>query len=59
MWKFRALALLLAAGAAHAETGYVTDQLSLGLHNASDTSDRPFRMLKSGDSRRSNSSHWS
>lgn len=50
MWKFIALALLLAVGAARAETGYVTDQLSLGLHNASDTSDRPFRMLKSGDS---------
>ena len=33
---------------ASAETGYVTDQLRLGLHEAEDTSDRPFRMLESG-----------
>ena len=39
-----ALAPLLAA----AETGYVTDVLNLGLHQASDTSDRPFRNLQSG-----------
>jgi SH3 domain protein len=31
-----------------AETGYVTDQLRLGLHEAEDTSDRPFRTLESG-----------
>jgi SH3 domain protein len=31
-----------------AETGYVTDRLVLGLHQAADTSDRAFRMLESG-----------
>jgi SH3 domain protein len=31
-----------------AETAYVTDTLSLGLHQATDTSDRPFRSLDSG-----------
>ena len=31
-----------------AETGYVTDRLMLGLHQAEDTSDRPFRSLESG-----------
>jgi SH3 domain protein len=31
-----------------AETGYVTDRLMLGLHQAADTSDRPFRSLESG-----------
>jgi len=39
-----ALVPLLAA----AETAYVTDTLQLGLHRASDTSDRPFRSLDSG-----------
>lgn len=39
-----ALVPLLAA----AETAYVTDTLQLGLHQASDTSDRPFRNLDSG-----------
>ena len=39
-----ALVPLLAA----AETAYVTDTLQLGLHQASDTSDRPFRSLDSG-----------
>ena len=34
--------------AALAETGYVTDNLRLGLHQASDTSDRAFRTLDSG-----------
>ena len=33
---------------AAAETGYVTDRLLLGLHQAEDTSDRPFRSLESG-----------
>ncbi len=33
---------------ASAETGYVTDRLILGLHEAEDTSDRPFRTLESG-----------
>ena len=32
-----------------AETGYVTDILSLGLHRAEDTSDTAFRTLRSGD----------
>jgi SH3 domain protein len=31
-----------------AETGYVTDRLVLGLHQAEDTSDRAFRTLESG-----------
>ncbi len=31
-----------------AETAYVTDTLSLGLHEAADTSDRPFKTLSSG-----------
>ena len=39
-----ALVPLLAA----AQTAYVTDTLQLGLHQASDTSDRPFRSLDSG-----------
>lgn len=43
-------ALLFLATSALAETGYVTDRLRLGLHNAEDTSDRPFRYLESGDS---------
>lgn len=38
-----------AAPAAVAETLYVTDILRLGLHEAADTSDRPFRVLVSGD----------
>ncbi|MDH3273119.1 MAG: TIGR04211 family SH3 domain-containing protein [Gammaproteobacteria bacterium] len=33
---------------ASAQTAYVTDTLQLGLHQASDTSDRPFRNLDSG-----------
>jgi SH3 domain protein len=33
---------------AAAETAYITDNLRLGLHQASDTSDRAFRMLESG-----------
>ncbi|NIV17518.1 MAG: TIGR04211 family SH3 domain-containing protein [Woeseiaceae bacterium] len=33
---------------AMAETAYVTDTLRLGLHQAEDTSDRPFRNLESG-----------
>ena len=32
-----------------AETAYVTDQLRLGVHNAPDTSDRPFASINSGD----------
>jgi SH3 domain protein len=38
---------LFCAGAA-AETGYVTDMLRLGLHEASDTSDEPIENLTSG-----------
>lgn len=34
--------------AAFAETAYVTDNLRLGLHQATDTSDRAFRTLESG-----------
>lgn len=37
-----------AFGPASAETAYVTDSLRLGLHAASDTSDRPFETLLSG-----------
>ncbi len=37
------------AAPTRAETGYVTDILSLGLHRAEDTSDAPFRTLRSGD----------
>lgn len=43
------LLLGLVACAAQAETGYVTDILSLGLHRAADTSDTAFRTLRSGD----------
>lgn len=42
-----ALSVALPA-AALAETGYVTDNLRLGLHQAADTSDRAFRTLESG-----------
>ena len=42
------LFLGLAVSAAAAETAYVTDNLRLGLHQASDTSDRAFRTLESG-----------
>lgn len=41
--------ILLLGSQAIAETGWVTDVLSLGLHRAEDTSDRAFRTLKSGD----------
>jgi SH3 domain protein len=40
--------LCLWAGGAGAETVYVTDSLRLGLHAASDTSDRPMENLVSG-----------
>lgn len=40
--------LLLLPLAVSAETAYVTDTLSLGMHQAEDTSDRPFRNLDSG-----------
>ena len=42
------LLLLLLPLAALGETAYVTDTLRLGLHQAADTSDRPFRNLESG-----------
>jgi len=44
------LAILLCGGAAAAaaETAYVTDSLRLGIHEAPDTSDRPFDNLVSG-----------
>lgn len=40
--------LTLLPFAAQSETAYVTDTLQLGLHQAEDTSDRPFRNLDSG-----------
>jgi SH3 domain protein len=40
--------LLVGTVSATAETVYVTDILRLGLHQASDTSDRPFESLVSG-----------
>lgn len=40
--------LILLPMLAAAETAYVTDTLRLGLHQAEDTSDRPFRNLESG-----------
>jgi SH3 domain protein len=47
---FPAMLLLtyLLPASAFAETAYVTDNLRLGLHQASDTSDRAFRTLESG-----------
>jgi SH3 domain protein len=45
---FLAVALCAAAGVAAADTAYVTDSLRLGLHAASDTSDRAFENLVSG-----------
>ena len=47
---FIAATLLIVTSVAIAETGYVTDRLRLGLHQDETTSDRPFRMLESGDS---------
>jgi len=46
--RFFVGALLLLPLAAFAESAYVTDTLQLGLHQAEDTSDRPFRSLDSG-----------
>lgn len=43
-----AIIAFLTPMAALAETGYVTDNLRLGLHQASDTGDRAFRTLDSG-----------
>ena len=43
-----ALLTVAAAGFAQDATFYVTDRLRLGLHAAEDTSDRPFRVLDSG-----------
>jgi SH3 domain protein len=45
---FCGLLLLGALRVASAETAYVTDILRLGLHEAQDTSDRPFQTLVSG-----------
>lgn len=39
---------LAVSAAASGETAYVTDSLRLGIHRASDTSDRPFENLVSG-----------
>ncbi len=46
--RFLIAVLAFAPLMAVAETGYVTDVLNLGLHQAADTSDRPFRNLQSG-----------
>jgi len=46
--KFVLLLLALLPMAAVAQTAYVTDTLQLGMHQAEDTSDRPFRSLDSG-----------
>ncbi len=43
------VALFAWATLASAETVYVTDSLRLGLHEASDTSDQPFKNLVSGE----------
>lgn len=50
MRKQAVLCLALAAwvGSASAETAYVTDILRLGMHEAPDTSDKPFENLVSG-----------
>ena len=40
--------LLLCSAPTGADTAYVTDVLQLGLHQAQDTSDQPFRNLASG-----------
>lgn len=48
MRSFVLLLLSLLPLAAAAETAWVTDNLRLGLHHASDTSDRAFRTLESG-----------
>lgn len=42
------LLIFLWPASAFAETAYVTDNLRLGLHQASNTSDRAFRTLESG-----------
>ena len=42
------IVMVLAPLIVAAETGYVTDKLILGLHQAEDTSDRAFRSLESG-----------
>jgi SH3 domain protein len=44
----RILLLIALPATAAAEVAYVTDNLRLGLHRASDTSDRAFRTLESG-----------
>ena len=47
---FPAIVLLLMSlpAAGQGETAYVTDNLRLGIHQATDTSDRAFRTLESG-----------
>jgi SH3 domain protein len=46
--KLVLLPLALLPMVVSAETAYVTDTLQLGMHQAEDTSDRPFRSLDSG-----------
>lgn len=47
-WGLVLLALAILPLMVAAETAYVTDTLQLGMHQAEDTSDRPFRSLDSG-----------
>lgn len=47
-FSLAAALIIIAPFAARAETAYITDNLRLGLHQASDTSDRAFRTLDSG-----------
>ena len=46
--KYVGLLTIFLSVTAAAETAYVTDNLRLGLHQATDTSDRAFRTLESG-----------
>ena len=46
--KYGGLVVLVISATVSAETAYVTDNLRLGLHHTSDTSDRAFRSLESG-----------
>lgn len=43
------VALFVGSGPAGSAPAYVTDQLRLGVHQAADTSDRPFTNVSSGD----------
>jgi SH3 domain protein len=47
-FKYVGLVAIFMSASVFAETAYVTDNLRLGLHQATDTSDRSFRTLESG-----------